>query len=183
MSSNDDRPAADPWSGEQPPPGGPRFGVRAPEQGPPTPPPGYPPPPPGYPGAPAYHPYGSPAGPHPMQRRNGIGVAALVVGIVSLLLCWFPVVGFILGVVALVFGIVGTRRTARREADNHGQAIAGLVLGVIAALVGILSTAVVVRAWPDLHTYVNCVSSANTQADQSACEQQFRDNINHRFGG
>jgi hypothetical protein len=69
--------------------------------------------------------------------RNGMGVAALVVGIVALLLSWFPGAG-LLGVVAIILGVVGLGRVRKRIATNRGMSIAGIVLGAIATVIGIV---------------------------------------------
>jgi hypothetical protein len=71
--------------------------------------------------------YGAP----PVRPRNGMGVAALVLGIV----------GFLIGpasILAIVFGRIGLNRAARGEATNRGVAQAGLVLGVVTLALWIL---------------------------------------------
>ncbi|WP_306318684.1 MULTISPECIES: DUF4190 domain-containing protein [unclassified Streptomyces] len=77
--------------------------------------------------------YGQPYGygPAPIAPpRNGLGVAALVLGIVTAVgfLAW-PV-AIVTGVLAVVFGTVGRRRAGRGAASNGGQALAGLICGV-----------------------------------------------------
>ena len=55
--------------------------------------------------------------------RNGIAVAAMVCGIVSVVLGWIPVlfaVGAVLAVLAIIFGIVGLRR-ARTSGRRTGS--------------------------------------------------------------
>jgi len=61
----------------------------------------------------------------PTQRGNGLAIAALVCGLVGLLLV--PVV---LGPLALIFGLVALNR-AKQGAPHRGMAIAGVVLGVV----------------------------------------------------
>lgn len=84
-------------------------------------------------------------------NRNGIAVAAMVCGIVSVALGWIPVlfvVGAVLAVLAIIFGIVGIGR-ARPSGRRKGFAIAGLVTGsagVLAAAGGLVLTIVVFRA-------------------------------------
>jgi hypothetical protein len=68
---------------------------------------------------------------------NGLATAALVCGIVGLVLFWTVWLGFILGVLAIVFGAVGRSRAAQ-GAPNRGQATAGLWLGIAAVVVSIL---------------------------------------------
>ncbi|MFI9807982.1 DUF4190 domain-containing protein [Streptomyces sp. NPDC052301] len=85
----------------------------------------------GYPGG-----YGWPG--MPMAPQNGMGVAALVLGILSIcLFCLYGVVSVICGILAVVFGVKGRRRAERGEATNHGQAQAGLIMGVIGIVIGI----------------------------------------------
>ena len=55
----------------------------------------------------------------------------MVLGIVGAALCLVPVVGFVLGLLATVFGGVGLGKANRGEATNKGMAVAGLVLGII----------------------------------------------------
>jgi hypothetical protein len=75
---------------------------------------------------------------------NAFAVAALVLGIVGAALFWTIVPGFLLGLLATVFGAIGLSR-ARRGAPNKGMAIAGLVLGILTLLTTsfFLSTALV----------------------------------------
>ncbi len=91
--------------------------------------------------------YGPPGGPYggygPTAHggpRNGMGVAALIVAIVSVLVAWVPFVGLlgvIGGIVAIILGAVALSRAGRGEASNRSQSIAGIVLGALAVLLGI----------------------------------------------
>jgi hypothetical protein len=82
---------------------------------------------------------------------NGIAVAALVCGIVSVVVGWIPVlfaIGAVLAVLAIIFGIVGIGR-ARTTGRRKGFAITGLVMGsigVLAAAGGLVLTIVLFRA-------------------------------------
>jgi Protein of unknown function (DUF2510) len=85
------------------------------------------------------------------SSRNGIAVAAMVCGIVSVALGWIPVlfvIGAVLAVLAIIFGIVGIGR-ARTTGRRKGFAITGLVMGsvgVLAAAGGFVLTIVMFRA-------------------------------------
>jgi hypothetical protein len=68
---------------------------------------------------------------------NGLAIAALVCGIVGLVLFWTVWVGLILGILAIVFGAVGRSRAAL-GAPNKSQATAGMWLGIAAVVVSIL---------------------------------------------
>jgi membrane-bound ClpP family serine protease len=73
------------------------------------------------------------------QQSNAVAVAALVTGIIALLLAFlFAPLGALLAIVAVILGIVGLARAARPGMGGRGQAIGGLVTGGIGLLVAIL---------------------------------------------
>ena len=59
------------------------------------------------------------------NRGNGLGTAGFVCALLGLLLCWVPVVDWILWVLGLIFSFIGVFKAPR------GLAIAGLVLSFI----------------------------------------------------
>ncbi|MGW0418462.1 DUF4190 domain-containing protein [Streptomyces sp. NPDC003015] len=131
------------------PPPAPGYGYPAPQQGAPIGGPASVPPPPigpEGPGAPVGYGYPSyPQGPQgyggwapPMPPQNGMGVAAMVLGILSCaLFCMYGILSVVLGVLAIVFGIKGRKRAALGEATNHGQAQAGFIMGIIGTILGV----------------------------------------------
>jgi hypothetical protein len=72
---------------------------------------------------------------------NGIAVAALVCGLVGVLFSIIPlmfVIGMPLGLLAVVFGAVGFRRTSVNPMIPHrGMAVWGIILGLIAFGIGV----------------------------------------------
>jgi hypothetical protein len=75
---------------------------------------------------------------------NGLAVAALVVGLIGLVLFWTVWGGVILGVLGVVFGAVGLSK-ANRGAPNKGMAVAGISLGALAIVVSLLFVVVLVN--------------------------------------
>nr|WP_265564971.1 DUF4190 domain-containing protein [Streptomyces hygroscopicus] len=97
----------------------------------------------GYPVPPGYPGYGWPG--MPLPPRNGLGVAAMVLGILSVcLFCLYGIFSLVLGILAVVFAVKGRKRADQGEADNRGQAQAGLVLGIIGIVLGIAVIALLV---------------------------------------
>ena len=143
-----------------------------PGQGPPG---GYPPP--GQAPAGGYPTAGYPAA---RARRNGMGTAALVLGVVALtlvLLLLFSPLGAFLGLLAVLFGILGLMRANRGEADNRGQAVAGLVTGGIALLVGVFLT-ISIGTWfathvNDFNDFGRCMEDAVGSAAREECANQL----------
>ena len=65
-----------------------------------------------------------------------MGVAALVLGIIAIILAFFGGVGgIILGIAAVVLGVLG-RRAAERDGLPQGSATAGMVTGIVGIVLG-----------------------------------------------
>ena len=111
--------------------------------------------------------------------RNGLGIAALVLGVLALLSSLF-VVGGLLGLVAIVLGVLGRGKAKRGEATNGGMAMAGIVLGVLSVIISAVVVAVG-ASFLNSETgsgLVSCLANAGQdQAAIEACEQQFRSEV------
>jgi hypothetical protein len=113
-------------------------------------------------------------------RRNGMGTTALVLGVVALtlvVLLLFSPLGAFLGLLAVLFGILGLMRANRGEADNRGQAVAGLVTGGIALLVGVFLT-ISIGTWfathvNDFNDFGRCMEDAVGSAAREECANQL----------
>lgn len=104
-------------------------------------PPAMPPSQPGYQPAPqggfqpAGQPYGTPAS---GSQTNGLAVASLVVGIIGLLTFWACGGGGLLGVIAVVLGILGLNKAKEMNDNGRGLALGGIITGGLAIVAGIL---------------------------------------------
>jgi heme/copper-type cytochrome/quinol oxidase subunit 2 len=116
------------------------------------------------------------------SNRNGLGTAALVVGIIALLSCWTIIGGVVLGILAIVFGFIGRGRANRGEATNGGLAVAGLTLGVVGLVVAIVIVAItgsfLINHKKQINNLNNCLKNASTQSAKNSCDQQFQNSVN-----
>lgn len=64
---------------------------------------------------------------------DGLAVTGMILGIVAALLCWVPVIGAVLAILAIIFGGIGISKKI-----STGMAVTGLVLGIIAFLANVL---------------------------------------------
>ncbi len=100
---------------------------------------------PGYPGQPGPgQEFNGPGAGKPVNPEAGKGLAitALVIGIVSLLLCWVPFVNnlvFVLGLIGLGFAVPALVISVKNRSRAKAMSIAALVL-VVLSLVGVLAT-------------------------------------------
>jgi Domain of unknown function (DUF4190) len=79
----------------------------------------------------------------PLGSRNGLGTTSLVLGLLALISSWLTI-GLVVGIAAVVTGLLARARVARGEATNRGMAIAGIALGVVAILASVLVLVVVI---------------------------------------
>lgn len=149
---------------------------------------GYPPPQ-GYPygyGAPGGYPppqggYGYGGYPAQTAPKNGLGLASLIVAIISLLTVFG---GLVLGIVAVVLGVIGRGRAKRGEATNGGVALAGIVLGALSILVSIAAIVLTVQFAKDVGAgdLYDCLQQAGNDASaQQACQEQFQRSLEDQF--
>jgi hypothetical protein len=66
---------------------------------------------------------------------NGMAIGGLVTAIAGFVLAWFiPIVGIVLGIVAVVLGALG-----RKQPVQSGMATAAVVTGVVAVVASVVS--------------------------------------------
>ena len=84
------------------------------------------------------------------KDRKGFAIAAaLVLGIIAIVLCCIWYVSIPCGILALIFGILG------RKSSKKGMSIAGLVTGVIGMIISIVILVVLVA---NIFSLVNSVT-------------------------
>jgi hypothetical protein len=127
----------------------------------------------GYGQAPGY-------GQQTMRYGGGMATAALVLGILALILCWTVFGGIVLGIIAVVLGIIAARRASRGEAPGRGRAIAGIVTGALGLVIAVALVAVGASILNSSSgkSYQQCLQQAgNDQAAQQQCATEFQKSI------
>ncbi|MBT3163831.1 DUF4190 domain-containing protein [Streptomyces sp. Vc74B-19] len=116
------------------------------------------------------------------ERRNGFGIAALVLGIVGALLFWTAIGGIALGVLALIFGVLGFRRSRRGVATNGTMSVIGAVLGGLTLVVSsvLLAMGVAVINSDEFKDYQDCIEHANSRSDRQDCARDFDREVDDR---
>jgi hypothetical protein len=118
---------------------------------------------PGAPPPPPYHGYVQP------KAGNGKAVAALVFGVLSIVLCWLSFFDAIFVVLGLVFGLIALSEAKRPGAGGRSMAISGLVCTVVGAILATVLTVVLVHA-------INKCGGMNARNDPG-----FSDCVRHHF--
>ncbi|MEU7009214.1 DUF4352 domain-containing protein [Streptomyces sp. NPDC046332] len=86
----------------------------------------------------------APQVPH-VAVRNGLGTAALVLGIIGTISGVIPLLFWlagILGLIALILGLVGRGRVKRGEANNKGVTTTGAILGLAALILSVVGAVI-----------------------------------------
>lgn len=96
------------------------------------------------------HAYPYPPQPYRPQPKNGMGTTALVLGILALIASFIPLLSLFtaipLGLLGIIFAIVGYTRITKGTATNKGATTVGLILSAIAVIVSV-SLTLLVGAW------------------------------------
>ncbi|MEU7292439.1 DUF4190 domain-containing protein [Streptomyces exfoliatus] len=90
-----------------------------------------------------------PAAPH-TPLRNGLGTAALILGIIGTLSGLIPFLFWlagILGLIALILGLTGKGRVKRGEASNKGVALTGAILGLVSLVLSVVGAVITFTAF------------------------------------
>jgi hypothetical protein len=98
-----------------------------------------------------------------------MAVAALVCGIVGVVIGLIPILGIgalALGLVAVVLGFISWRRG---KAAGRKQGRAGIILGVVAIVLSVIGMVIVSNAFDDLEDGLDCLERADTAAEIEAC--------------
>lgn len=101
-------------------------------------------------------PPGSPYQPYPVVQqapRNGLGIAALVLGIIGVVVGIIPFffwLAVILGVIGLILGFIGRSRANRGEATNGTMALWGIITSAVAVLLSIVGLVILLGVFAEL---------------------------------
>ncbi|WP_028810831.1 DUF4190 domain-containing protein [Streptomyces flavidovirens] len=111
-----------------------------------------------------------PQGPTPAaQARNGLGTAALILGIIgalSGLIPFFFWLAGILGVIALIMGLAGRGRAKRGGATNKGVALAGAILGLISLIMSVVGAVILFKAVDDAVKDIDKATSGSSASKE-----------------
>ncbi|MFJ6698026.1 DUF4190 domain-containing protein [Streptomyces sp. NPDC091272] len=116
-----------------------------------------------------------------VKQGNGMAIAALVLGILAILSFWTVIGGILLGVVAVVLGIIGARKARGGQAPHRTMAIIGAVLGglgLVASVVIIAVGASILNS-DEFKGFNDCVQHAKTQSERDACAKDYNKDMNN----
>ena len=119
-----------------------------------------------------------------VRPANGLSVAALVLGVASLV----AAVSFVLfplalpgGLLAAILGAIAVSRGRTTGATSHGQAIAGIVCGILALVVAVVFAVrfgtFIANNTSVFTSFDNCIAKAGDRSAVSSCIAQFANDV------
>lgn len=97
------------------------------------------------------------------KQSNGLGLAGFIVAIVAIVLCWIPMIGWVIAAIALILSAIGLTKKPK------GLAIAGLIIAIIAIAIGIYSSYVAAQVASEftngLQSLADSLSNARSMMD------------------
>ena len=119
-----------------------------------------------------------------VRPANGLSVAALVLGVASLV----AAVSFVLfplalpgGLLAAILGAIAVSRGRTSGATSHGQAIAGIVCGILALVVAVVFAVrfgtFIANNTSVFTSFDNCIAKAGDRSAVSSCIAQFANDV------
>lgn len=73
------------------------------------------------------------------NENNNPALVSMILGIISVVLCWVPLIGLALGIIAIVLAIKGFN-VAKTSNKGRGFAIAGVSCGAVGIVLSIIYT-------------------------------------------
>ena len=118
------------------------------------------------------------------ERRNGMGIPALVLGLLAAATAWTGWAGVVLGLFGVAAGYLGARRAWKGLATDGGPSLGGLALSGI----GLVWGAVVVSqsffgsgTFGDGLTLDQCLAQATSSFEMHMCKSQHITEFNQRY--
>lgn len=75
-----------------------------------------------------------------MSKVSGLSVAALIFGIISLFICWLPLLGLLFVICTLSISFISLKKIKNNKKEGQGMAIAGIVMGFLSLIPAVVMT-------------------------------------------
>ena len=103
--------------------------------------------------------------------KNGFAIAGLILGIVTMVFCWVPILVWVLGGTGLALSIVGLVKS--KVKGGKGQSITGLVLSAVGAVIGVF----VIILWGSAMYINNARRAADSVRRHNADIEDYADEL------
>ena len=112
------------------------------------------------------------------QKKSGLGIASLVLGIIAIVGSWIPIlnnISFLLAIIGLILGIVGIFSIRKGKVGGKGLTIAAVVINVIAIVIVICTQWVFGKALDEATKELNAGSSVVSTSEKADSNDAKKD--------
>jgi len=74
------------------------------------------------------------------NQSNTMAIAGMILGILSIVFCWIPLLGLVLAIIGLILGVKGLNNAKQMEGKGKGFGIAGISCGSVGIVLSIIYT-------------------------------------------
>lgn len=104
------------------------------------------------------------------QKKSGLGIASLVLGIIAIVGSWIPIlnnISFLLAIIGLILGIVGIVSIRKGKVGGKGLTIATIIINVVAIVIVICTQWVFGKALDDATKELNAGSTVVSTSEKA----------------
>lgn len=118
---------------------------------------------------------------HKKSSSNSLGIASLVVAVLSFFICWLPGVGVLVSGLAMFLGLVGIVVSFLRKGEGIGYPIAGAGLAAISLTLSFLWTTAVLT--PAINKVIAASEKAKIENAANGFAKDEKQNVNNQMPG
>lgn len=118
---------------------------------------------------------------HKKNSSNSLGIASLVVAVLSFFICWLPGVGVLVSGLALFLGLVGIVVSFLRKGEGIGYPIAGAGLAAISLTLSFVWTTAVLT--PAINKVIAASEKVKTENAAKGVAKDVKQNANNQMPG
>ena len=74
------------------------------------------------------------------NQNNTMAITGMILGILSIVFCWIPILGLVLAIIGLILGVKGLNNAKQMEGKGKGMGIAGVSCGSVGIVLSIIYT-------------------------------------------
>lgn len=115
---------------------------------------------------------------------KGLAIGALICAIIGILTSWTVIGGIVLGIVALILGLIALSKAKKGQASGSGMSIAAIILGIVSVALSIALIVWGVGLFKDAggDDFIDCMNNAGSDSSaQQQCSDDLRGNIENKF--
>lgn len=117
------------------------------------------------------------------RGSSGLSITALVIGVLALLTCWTIIGGVLLGLGAVIVGLIALTRVKQGRGQGRAMAVIGISAGGLGLLVaiGLIALGVTFLGSDPGQNLRECLERAGDDGRaQAGCERELQNQVNRR---